>query len=263
MKQVFFYSMVFLFVVVTGCKEDDEDQCCDPTNPECANYDPCFGKEETTAFFTIAQQYWPIGENSDIFIEDDIVTGGKIKFSAIPQEGATYTWILGADTIEGGPEIIRTLGEVPDGTYLNSLVVTKEPDILCFPSDDGVAEFSRSFTKIDGCDVAFLGLYKGTFASIPEDSVEIELVSSSSVNSIEPCDQPSNTGAIFSINFGIEEDTTRLYSNGAVNSQFSFLSLGTLGTAEGEFIYNSSLDKATAEYQIDDTNYSFTGRKIQ
>jgi len=32
MNKVFLYSLLFLFVVVTGCKEDDEDQCCDPTN---------------------------------------------------------------------------------------------------------------------------------------------------------------------------------------------------------------------------------------
>ncbi len=30
MKNLFFYSLLFL--AVTGCKEDDEDQCCDPTN---------------------------------------------------------------------------------------------------------------------------------------------------------------------------------------------------------------------------------------
>ena len=250
------------FLLLQCCKDDDDNTCWDPSNPECSNYDPCYGEQETTAFFTIAQQYFPVGDNSDVYIEDDIVTGGRIKFSAIPQEGAIYTWILGIDTIVGDFEITRTLGDLPEGTYPNSLIVTKEPDSLCFPSDDGAAEFSRSFTKIDGCDVAFLGRYRGIFSSIPGDSVEIELVSSSSTNSIEPCDEPSNSGAIFSINFGIEEDTTRLYSNGAVNSQFSFNSLGTVGTAEGEFIYNSDLDKATAEYQIDDANYSFTGRKI-
>lgn len=255
--------MIFLFVAVTGCKVDDEDQCCDPTNPECANYDPCFGKEETTAFFTIAQQYWPVGENSDIFIEDDIVIGGKIKFSAIPQEGATYTWILGADTIEGDAEITRTLGELPDGTYPNSLIVTKEPDTVCFPLDDGVAEVTRSFTRIDGCDRAILGKYIGLFEDQSSDSVIIELASSPSLNEIEPCDSQSFFGAVFSVNFGLQGDTIKLNTNGYVNTQISFESLGSINVPAGEMIYNISQNLIKAEYTIDDIHYSFTGRKIE
>jgi len=49
MKQLFYYSMIFLTVAVTSCKEDEEDQCCDPTNPECVNYNPCWDVEEPTA----------------------------------------------------------------------------------------------------------------------------------------------------------------------------------------------------------------------
>lgn len=261
MRNYFFYSMLFLAVEVTGCKEEDE--CCDPTNPECANYNPCYGKMETTAFFTIAQQYYPVGENSDIFIEDDIVTGGKIKFSAIPQEGATYTWILGADTIVGDPEITRTLGELPDGTYPNSLIVTKEPDTVCYPLDDGVAAFTRSFTQIDGCDRAILGKYIGLFENQSSDSVIIEIASSPSLNEIEPCDSESFLGAVFSVNFDLQNDTIRLRLNGGVNSSMSFESLGSIDVPEGEMVYNISQDLIKADYTIDDIHYSFTGRKLE
>jgi len=248
--------------VLAGCRNDDDEPCCDPTNPECPNYDPCHGKIETSAHFTIAQQYSPFGENANVFIEDDIVTGGTLKFSAMPQEGAVYTWVLGADTIVGGHEVTMPLGSLPVGTYGNSLIVTKTPDTLCFPSDTGVDQYFRSFTRIDGCDVAFLGRFRGVFSSLPSDSIEIELVGSSSINSIEPCNEPSNSSAIFAINFNLENDSVRLYSNGGVNSRYSFESLGTVGTPEGEFIYDSSADQATASYTIDGQPYSFTGRKL-
>jgi len=264
MKSLKNYFLIALLGValLAGCRSDDDAPCCDATNPECPNYDPCHGSIETSAHFTIAQQYFPVGENADVFIEDDIVTGGTLKFSAIPQDGAIYTWVLGADTIIGGHEITMPLGSLPAGTYANSLRVTKEPDTLCFPSDTGVDQFFRSFTRIERCSTSFLGRYRGIISEQLPDSVEIELVSSTSVNSVEPCDNSSIFGAIFSINFRLENDTTRLYSNGAVNSRVSFESLGTVGTAEGEFIYNSSTDQAKASYTINDEHYSFTGRKL-
>lgn len=261
LKYVLLLAGVVL-LTLHSCKKDEEE-CCDPTNPECINYDPCYGSTETTAFFTIAQQYWPAGENADVYIEDDIVTGGELKFSAIPQEGATYTWILGADTIVGDFEITRTLGDLPDGTYENSLIVTKVPDTVCFPLDDGVADFTRSFTRIDGCERAVLGRYIGLFEAQSSDSVIIEVASSPSLNEIEPCDSQSLLGAIHSVNFNLQNDTIRLFLNGYANSRLSFESLGSVGTPTGEFIYDPELDRAIANYHIDEISYSFIGRKIQ
>jgi len=260
-KNCFLIGLLGVAVLI-GCeKDDDTAPCCDPSNPACSNYDPCFGKVATTAYFTIAQQYYPIGENANVFIEDDIVSGGTLKFTAIPQEGVTYTWLLGADTIVGGYEVTIPLGNLPEGIYGNSLTVSREPDSLCFPNDDGVDHFSRSFTRIDGCEAAFLGRFRGMFLNL-EDSVDIELVGSSSIQSVQPCDLPSNSSATFSVNFRLENDTTRLYSDGGVNSRYSFVSLGTVGTATGEFIYDSSTNRAVATYSIDNVNYSFTGRKL-
>ena len=245
------------------CKPDDNDPpCTDPANPECENYDPCFGKLETTAFFTIAQQYFPIGENAEVFIEDDVVTGGLLKFKAIFQEGATYTWILGVDTIVGGHEVIRALGDLPEGTYGNSLIVSKQPDTLCFPTDDGVATFSKPFIRIDGCERAILGKFRCKFEGLQHDSINIEIASSSSLNEIAPCSIASNTGALFSVNFNLENDTIILNRNGYVNSRISFESLGEQGVPEGELTYDANMNVLNGNYHINGTQYLVKGRKL-
>ncbi len=130
MSQIFksAFLVVGVGLFLTSCKGDDENECCDPSNPECANYDACFGKLETTAFFTISQALSNFGDNNSVFIEYDVITGGTLKFSAIPQEGATYTWILGVDTTIGGPEITTTIGTLSNGSYPNTLIVTKTLD---------------------------------------------------------------------------------------------------------------------------------------
>lgn len=251
-----------LALIFSSCDPDDDNTCCDPSNPECENYDPCYGKSETTAFFTIAQQYFPVGDNSDIYIEDDIVTGGKLKFTAIPQEGATYTWILGVDTIVGNYEVTRTLGDLPEGRYSNSLIVTKQADTLCFPDDVGMDFSSRIFTRIESCQAAILGKYRGVFLKDSPDSVDIELALSPSLSEIEPCESTSIVGAVFLVNYSLNGDTIKLNTDGAVNSRISFTSLNEIGIPEGEIIYDSSINLVTASYSIDDEEFHFTGRKL-
>lgn len=266
MKRFKYIQTIFLAAglafVFSACCRDDDNTCSDPTNPKCENYDPCYGKIPTTAEFTIAQQYWGAGANTDVYFEDDTVTGGTLKFIATEQEGATYTWILGADTIVGGYEITKSLGVLPEGVYSNSLIVTKPIDSLCFPNDSYESQFSRSFVKINGCDRAIFGRYFGVFAKSPLDSVEIELISSSSFNNVEPCHIPSNEGAIFSVNFNLNGDTIRLNRNGLVNKRMSFTALNQLGIPEGEIIYDSYTNQVSAIYSIDDIDYHFTGRKL-
>lgn len=266
MKRFRYIQTVFvamgLVLVFYSCCRDDDNTCSDPTNPECENYDPCYGKIPTTAEFTIAQQYLGAGPNADIYFEDDTVTGGTLKFIAKEQEGATYTWILGIDTIVGGYEITKPLGVLPEGSYSNSLIVTKQADTICFPNDEGIAQFNRSFIKINGCDRVIFGRYFGVFSKSPTDSVEIELIASSSYTHVQPCHIPSNEGGIFSVNFNLNGDTIRLKRYGLVNKRMSFKSEFQIGVPDGEIIYDSYKDQVTAIYSIDDVDYHFTGRKL-
>jgi hypothetical protein len=98
MKNPLFYSMLFLFVAVTGCKEDDEDQCCDPTNPECANYDPCFGKEPTASFKMRGTSVgFPVPENLVAEWCDTIFNSG-VEFMADMEDAESYEWYIGTET---------------------------------------------------------------------------------------------------------------------------------------------------------------------
>jgi hypothetical protein len=98
MNKAFYYLMIFLFVAVTGCKEDDEDQCCDPTNPECVNYDPCFGNEPTAAFKMRGTSVgFPVSENLVAEWCDTIFNSG-VEFMATMEDADVYEWYIGTET---------------------------------------------------------------------------------------------------------------------------------------------------------------------
>lgn len=269
MKRINYTQTIFLLAFVTllfsACDPDDDNTCCDPTNPECSNYDPCYGKIPTTAEFKIAQQYAPFGSNATIYIEDSVLTYGTgIRFKAVEQEGASYRWILGLDTVYNETEVYKTIGSLPPGAYPVFLQVTKTPDSLCFSADDGVANRMQHFHLINGCDAIIYNRFKGVFTTSPEDTTIIELALSSSLDSIAPC-IPFSGGpsGIFSVNFnGLGDTIGSSNISGAVNSQIEFNSAGAVDEPDGTLKVDPATGEVTAEYTIGDTNYSFRGVKL-
>lgn len=144
MKKLIVFIFPILFTV--GCyKSDDEDNSCyDSTNPNCANYDPCTAKTPLSSDFVI--ETWAPVYNGDTFdIGFDHFAPKSLHFRAL-QEDASYEWILGNETIDA-QMFSRDFSQV--GFDLNvpvQLTVTKEPDQICFPLDDGTETSSREIT---------------------------------------------------------------------------------------------------------------------
>jgi hypothetical protein len=95
-------NLLAIFAIsIYSCRKDNDDQaCCDPTNPECPNYDPCYGVEEPSAEFFIEDRarnaetnevfYYPEGEGP--------IVGASTRFRAKYQgDEISHTWYIGAD----------------------------------------------------------------------------------------------------------------------------------------------------------------------
>jgi len=261
-------NLVFLLLALAlGCLsfhacQKDEEECCDPTNPECINYDPCLGKIETTANFAILQPYAQGGPNAGIYFEDSVNFGATMRFVAKDTAAETYRWILGVDTVYNELEVTRSAFSLADGSYPVSLMVTKDVDSLCFPLDSGVEEKTKFFTKIDGCDAAIWGDYRGVFENESGDSLSVSIVVSSSDNSIEPCDSQSSTSAVFGINLFGQGDTIRLFSNGRINTRYSF-TIASLSTNNvGEAILDLETQVIEISYEVEGASRIFNGIKL-
>jgi len=97
-----FFTKLFLGVLLIigsySCSSDDENECCDPTNIECPNYDPCwnivpsadFKMRSTSISFQIAenlQAEWC-----------DTIYGSSVEFQANMLNGISYSWYVGNET---------------------------------------------------------------------------------------------------------------------------------------------------------------------
>lgn len=82
-----------------GCKE--EPPCNDPSNPDCANYDPCYGKRTINTFFKVRpgdNGFKPPEEWCDL-IPCDTFNASSVRFD-IPDgnpTNCTYEWQIGTE----------------------------------------------------------------------------------------------------------------------------------------------------------------------
>jgi hypothetical protein len=260
-----FYSLLFLFVALTGCKEDDEDPecpCTDPSNPECSNYDPCFGNEEPNAsFFTEDRLTWPeFGEN--LWIQDTILKGGLIRFrSPFEGDGISHKWYIGAVIIEE-PSVTRNFTNVQrPATITVSHVITYPIDTLCYPQVTGIDSTSQTFTLINFFS-EFLTV-ENTFRGVlnnETDSFDFKFRALQNFTGI-PGGVNTSGVSMYLINFHNSQDSTRNDGWDVTNTRFT-LTDGSI--PQGMLIIDPSDLSVEMNYNFpdDDTDYTFRGRVI-
>jgi len=136
-----FNKVVLIILVATlsfsqnSCKVN----CNDPTDMDCDNYDPCYGKKETSAYFTIEES---LGEH---WIECDTIIGrgnvSAVRFTA-SQDADSFIWTLGSETIHSR-SFIRQNFPPHKRIPVSLIVINKNPNTKCHPLDDGRDSFNR------------------------------------------------------------------------------------------------------------------------
>jgi len=245
-----------ILITLHACKKDEEE-CCDPTNPECINYDPCFGETEVSADFQFLARYG-IGNDAEWIPETKFI-GSPIRFSAIDKDADSYTWYLGLDTIAGQDEVELEINNLDPGSYSAILVLEKEPNLNCYPLDDGRDSLIQFFERIDFCESLHVGKHRGFVPSISTDSIDIEILYINQLTG-EQCQEPM---APFFVNISGENDTIQGAIGGyGTFSRMTFLGSG-FGDPKGEIIVSKESLKTNFSYRLDNVDYVFSGRKIQ
>ncbi len=249
-----------VLLMVQCCKPDPEPptppECTDPANPDCPNYDPCYGESPVTAEFKIFDDLFVFGPNADTWYEDSVLYVGNIKFEAL-EDSAYYKWYLGQDVVEGYGDSVVTKGinNLDPGTYDAALVVEKTPNIMCFSDDNGRDSIYKTFTIVDRCDLLVINKFKGVFESAPEDSVVIEFLFLDLNYYQKDCTSTDLGG----INLGGESDTLYI-GGGIVNRYIKWTQLAyTQPVGDFEVFPDNTCH---AEYELRDENYIFNGKLL-
>ena len=158
MKRLIFIAFSFLLLAQYSCKK------IKPEIPEPKN--PCDFYNEVSANFNIKELSSP---PNDIWTETDTVFHSyTVGFNAI-ETAAAYKWYIGSETFTQS-KASRFFGEeLANSNIPITLVVKKNPNLFCFPTDDGydsiVKVFHVSKYPIDHGDNADIeyGPIEGTY----------------------------------------------------------------------------------------------------
>jgi hypothetical protein len=158
-------SILVLVFVLNSCgKESVENPC------EC-------GQKPITAAFTITEKYYfPQGNTLDLFepYDTDTVFASNIVFTAL-EEDAEYTWQIGTETLH--TNIVERSGFPANQPIPITLIVKKEPDIECFPNDDGIDTLTRYLYRGDytTSDLFIEGKFQGYLEGSPLDTFTVTI----------------------------------------------------------------------------------------
>ena len=136
--QTVFVAMGLAFVFYSCCRDDD-NTCSDPTNPECENYDPCYGKTDIRrADFLIETSYTIPGQ---IVYVSDTIFGynlSPLQFKSVDNSLITnHVWYVGSEILTTD-EVVRDFNNVPRPSDITvSHVVTYQNLSPCNPLDNG------------------------------------------------------------------------------------------------------------------------------
>ena len=183
LKTFFGLSILVSLFFTQSCK-DDCPPCDDPTNPECGNYDPCFGKNRVSADFYMYENHGGLNPDkgwdyydTDTLLGQSVLLVAKEEFEPYWSE-VNYTWIIGAETISGTDKKSITRNSFPTNERIQvTLIVNKKPHLDCYPDDDGIDTVTRYMVFPYGTDLVpkWQGEYIGHTTDKPNETLQLGL----------------------------------------------------------------------------------------
>jgi hypothetical protein len=168
--------LLFFSIAVGGCKK----QCKDPSNPECPNYDPCFGKSDVSADFDVLTQltawYW----NKDGFLTVDASVSkfsNNLIFKAKDASYKHYEWSVGTDIRRWREsEFFLSFGFREEQTIPVTLIVEGDPKKNCTDKTDWKDTLTRHVRFVNHVDFAIFGEYTGYLTNNPAEIFNVRIV---------------------------------------------------------------------------------------
>jgi hypothetical protein len=163
-----------VFTVLAAFSLQTCKHCNDPTNPDCANYDPCWDQTQADASFTIYEVLpmmpdQPLdGYTGEDAATDTIINWNTARFKA-DFEAEYYEWRVGEDPrVWNTREFTLKFRSIP--TYFPvevSLKVYKPTNRSCFPNSNDTAEFRRSIVTVPQDSSLMIKRFEGYLESDP------------------------------------------------------------------------------------------------
>ena len=255
------FLFLTLALVSTSCKKEPP-KCYDPANPDCENYDPCYGVEKLSAAFVMEDVAITNDSGTQYIAEDSIFRGTDINFrSTYTGIEFKHTWYVGSQVLNGW-QVSRSFFKVARPTTITIRhVLEYPPDTACFPEDDGIDSVSQTFYLIEYWDeLATFGTFRVANES-STDSFDFRIRKILSDGSRAPYGA-WGTNTIF-LNFNNNQDS--------IANLISYFAVNTVGFIEGidpdypsgKMVVNPTTKEVKLEFSIKNQSFIQKGRKLK
>lgn len=182
-------GLIFMIALTTsGCK-----RCDDPGDPECKNYDPCYGQTEVSAEFDMFEV---VHSSSTMDWEVEVTTGKlahrrPLRLVGLDSGEVSHEWIIGLEPTarKGQTQVVPFWNW--RGTVKITHIVTGPPRSDCFPDDDGIDTVVKTIEVLDYDEnLPIIGTYRGYLELDPEHIFDIEVLFNPDWNWIEVMNLP-------------------------------------------------------------------------
>lgn len=265
MKHLFLKALILFLALAlagTGCKKE-LPKCYDPANPDCENYDSCYGVEKPSAAFVMEDGVLTIQSGYHYIADDSIFRGTSIVFRS-PYKDTSYkhTWYVGSEVLHDY-QFSRNFNKVVRPTTITvHHVLEYPPDTSCFPDDDGIDSVSQTFYLIEYWnELATFGTFRVANENTT-DSFDFKIKRLKSDGLPAPYGA-NGTYSVF-VNFNRDHDS--------VSQGLDYFATNTVGFIEGAGSYPNgklTVDPETNKVQLE-LNYHLQndtivqkGRKIE
>ncbi len=171
-------AMVYTLLFTNSCRH-----CDDPTNPDCGNYNPCYGVDGKADFD--CSEYFD--ENTDLLVKcDTLIASSHLSWFGSTHEYLSYQWKVGSDTNTRNGKSFLIQFTKPFGTIPVTLIGTRKPRPECLPGDDGVDTFTKAITIVDEKASPLFGKFKGALTHNPTDTFTIAITANHGISQIGP-----------------------------------------------------------------------------
>lgn len=152
--------LILLFGVLIIIGSSCNRKCKDPSNIDCENYDPCYGKQPFKADFVIL-----VGDYGGNWFNcyDTILELSSVLFKATC-EGDSFVWNTGGQIIRGNQ---FSRNRFDTGLLQLTLIVYHHSKYHCFGEKDGVDTVVKNFYVWSNPEYNLTGYSANNYTSLP------------------------------------------------------------------------------------------------
>jgi hypothetical protein len=171
-------ALVLLAAGLQNCG-DKTDDCIDPRNPECENYNPCIdAKPVSAAFHMYEESDFMTSDPNWVSYDTDSSVTPKVRFTAVEPNAQEYVWYIGTE-IEprtGKSVLVDFTGSLTPKRI--RLIIKKSPNTKCFPTDNGIDTVDRILYFVDRNDtliMPMIGKFRGVSTKNPQEILTVQI----------------------------------------------------------------------------------------